>query len=770
MRTINHQVRKWIYALVVISFLTLIAVRASSGFLRTDYNIQPIYADGAGVAVHVNKPKRILGSKIEASYPVTVTFENQAVKPLTHTYEFVFESSSLLFTDIKGDEIAPRLEFENDSSFLQKSFYVRPFLPEQDSNFHVIYVKVAVDGKEIKSAFNSFEIQKTPTLISDASFIAGAILEISILLGLATWMIYALDNTEKFRKSLMERRKADLLELSLLPILDQARQLVDLDQKRASEIWDKNLVDELRRKQLTIREVDFFQAVGVALRADQLSELTDLERQYNFLFGKQKENRKESVLALVKMIEPVRDQNFGKSFFSRLPDAIKKSFFKEEIESELSLTFKLIKLWDKFDVDVKDLIITVLAQFPGKNALAALPKADLQSLSDDVSEQKLFDLANRRRLLRSEEIRKLFTQIDVHPVSHFSARGQIQNYEGDSPKTLVWLKRNDLAANPFGFDPMLYPLYPPGVARPDEWDIFLKAPPCIAVCPTAEDVYPLAALLRDDFLSTEPVFPILIHLQRENFLQAPLVTLAHAAARTWLEILPLSPDALLDLPLVSQQNLLELLCWSAGAKEALIQILQQNGLMDDSSGEVLKRKISSFESYIMPTSVPQDQFLLNWLGIRPAGLDFTCVILCLNGAIHPLVHVWCDHFGSLTHSLFQKKIIAKVIAAPSAIVTLPLSKMELSWSHQQLKNSLVGQFDLAMHPEEKKSGKFVRFYELFGPGENEDVITEKLILASSFSLARMLTLGNRLLQKHCNVPVPERYFDPDNFEVILKTA
>jgi hypothetical protein len=292
--------------------------------------------------------------------------------------------------------------------------------------------------------------------------------------------------------------------------------------------------------------------------------------------------------------------------------------------------------------------------------------------------------------------------------------------------------------------------------------------PQIAVCLAAEDVCPLGTLLREESLFLQKNFPILIFLHRESNAHTPLATLAHAAARTWLDILPFSPDALLDMSVVSQQTLLELLLWFVGAKETLINILQQKGLKDEAAGGRLKRKIAEATRHISSTEVPADQVLMTWLGIRPPHLKYTILILCLDNKSSALNSEWCEHFSSFIPELFQRGIITKALAPFSVPFSLPLPEIQLSWHEERLKQSLNSLFDAALDPERKALGVFTRFHELFGPGSTEERTTEKLISASHYSLACMLTLGNHLLHKHCEQKVPETYLSPEELEDILK--
>jgi len=767
-----HRAKGWIYGFVMVVVLILVSIRAYNAWQKTTYHTRPIEGVGEGIQISLNYPVKIPGSKIEALYPLTIGFTNQGDRSQAHTYEFIFESPTLLFTDSEGGEVASQVQITSDYAFIEESIYIRPFLAEQYPGFNRISVKVLLDGEKIETQPDFIEIKNEPLWFSYASLFAASILEVSVVLALLGLIINFIGNAQESQKELMERRNADLQELAARPILEQARRYIDLEQKRIREHWDKELTDELHKKQPVFKEVEFLQDVGRTLREGQVSELTDLVKQYNRFFGVQRKNHQESITALARMIATVETRSPTLPLFLQTWRSIfkKERFAAKVSETPLSLITNLIKLWDDFDTDVKDLMIAALDRFSEKDTLSQLPKAELQSPDGEREQKQIFDPYNRRRLLRSKEISGLFPQLVPPPPSYDTVWRQPQECQTD-PKMLDWLQQHDFAANPFGCDLRLYPAYPRSMTRPDQWESFVIFSPQIAICPTLEDVNPLAVLLREECLFALQIFPILISLQQENTTQPPLITLGHAAARSWLDVLSHSPNALLDLSLISQYTLLELLCWSLGSKETLINLLQQNGLEENVAGSVLKRRIAEFENCISSTHPLQNQVLLTWLGIRPPDLKQTGLILCLDGKPPPLAYSWCEHFSPFIPTLFQNKIITKVMASTPIVLSLSLPEIQLSWSDERLGKSLDSQFSAAMDKEVRDvMGKAIRFHELFGPGATEGETTHKLIAASGHSLARMLTLGNHLFQKHCEQEVPEKYLTPEELDDILTTT
>jgi hypothetical protein len=440
----------------------------------------------------------------------------------------------------------------------------------------------------------------------------------------------------------------------------------------------------------------------------------------------------------------------------------------------IPLISAVVRLWDDFDADVQALIVGALEELSRKIPLSEIPGAEL-------STQVFLDV-NRRRLLRVAELQRIFPQLSF-PIGYEASWLSVPKHK-DNPKIIDWLKQYALVSNPFGSDDLKnYPFYPDGFARPDQWETFLDPLSLFAYCPTAEDAKALAFLLRAECLpvrkdnqhetqvmeSKMQVFPIWVSLEHPSSSQLPLPALAHSAARSWLEILPSCPDAMLDLLLAEQQTLLELLCWSIGSNGAVISLMKRAGLKDNAAGRVMIRKISDFESKFSSAHLPQESVLFSWLKIKPPELNQTYLILP-NDDFYPKTHPWWfETFSFLIPALFLNGIVTKAMASVPMPVSLSLPEIGLSWSCKQLGLSLDHQFDAATELGEARTmGIHYHFHELFGPGATEEQTTQKLISASVHSLGRMLMLGHRLLQKHCEQEVPEKYLSTEELDAILK--
>ncbi|MEW6713299.1 MAG: hypothetical protein AB1403_25990, partial [Candidatus Riflebacteria bacterium] len=388
-------------------------------------------------------------------------------------------------------------------------------------------------------------------------------------------------------------------------------------------------------------------------------------------------------------------------------------------------------------------------------------------------------LDNRRRLLRNTEVQQIFPQL----VDSYKGKPRPLGYDAkwlhyskpvEDGKILDWLKGFSLVSNPFGvLELKNYPFYPEGSTNPDKWNDFLDPIPQLAQCPTPEDARALAYRLRAEclpvkkigtegkerFESWHYVFPVLVSFNQTLSIESPLLTITRSTAQAWLDILCLSPDAMLDLPLVEQEALLELLCWAFNSAAIVTHLLKQSGLESNTSSDLLSQKIGQFKSELTSAQLPQDAILLSWLKIRPPDLNFTYLTILFDEIPVAVKIWWLEQYSPLLSTLFLNGIITKIVSSSQGSVTFPLSVIELRlrWADSKLKESLNSQFAAAMDKaEQKEMGQDIDFRSLFGSHpavgylKDEKDTTDKLIAASNKSLARMLMLGNRLLQYHCD--------------------
>lgn len=757
-----YRIKVGLYVFVIIMVGILFGVRVYNTFQKTTYLTTPIFEDSVA-QISLSHPIRILSPRNETSYPLTLAFvRNNDALPLSRTYTVTLESPTLLFLDARGTEVTPLFQFTDAGIFAEQSIYVRPYLSEFYPQRHVITMHV-IEEQIATIHSSSIEIQTEPGWFSIFSLAASSLLEISIASALIAWIANAIDVSSTARKERVAKIREVINGLPSLSYLEQMDKVYKLEDEVKNENLDDDIGEEIQRvKYRFAEEKEFFRSLG---------EQSQQGKSIDFLAVRKLHNR--FYLS-------------GEHEYSM--EVLEKTLGQESILQETALQHisAIMKLWDGFDADAKDLIIGALKRLDQKNRLSDIPQNELL--------KHIFYIPNRRRLLRDVEIRMLFPQLvntALPPVGYDAAWRYLPQPVDDSKILLEWLGQHAFAFNPFGASIFKnYPILPEGTIPPDQWSDFLNPIPYLAHCPTPEDARALAFQLRIECLPTkkkdaegnetvtgQKVFPVLVSFNQSSHLESPLLTIVRSAAQTWLDILCLSPDAMLDLLPAEQEALLEFLCWAFGSPKTVINLLQREGLKPESGGRLLAQKIEQFQSGFSSTQLPQNAILLSWLKIRPPDLNSTYLILPLDEIPTATKMWWLEQFSPLISTLFLNGMITKAFSSSPISVSLTLSETQLNWSDQKLKTSLNSQFDAAMDKDEqRKMGQVVDFRSLFGFDssigyfESKEDTTDKLISASHNSLARLLMLGNRLLETHCAQEVPTPYLSVAELEAILKSA
>lgn len=756
-----YRVKIGLYVLIVLIVGTLFGVRVYNTLQKTNYSTEPVFQNG-DIQIFLHYPVKIFSARNDALYPLIVSFRYLGNASVPHDYEVSFRSSTLLFVDAKGMEIVPHFQFASSDLFVERIVYVRPVLSEIYPQEHWIVQRVSVDKQLTKNQPAPIEIQTEAQWFSFFSLAAASLLEMSIVSALIVWITYALDTALISRKERVAKIRETLAGLPSLPYLEQMDRVCKLQEEIKNEHLDGEVGKEIVEFKGQFKESEFFRALGEQLRQDNTPSFLEIENIYNCFFPA------KQYIERIDVLGEILDQPFNQA-------------------NTLSAMDTVMLLWDEFDVDSKDLIIGVMRRLVQKTDFASIPVAELL--------KQVFGDPNRRRLLRDVEIKALFPNPNFLPPIGYNAKWLQTPTLPPQPRVIDWLKQHELAVNPFGAgDLKNCPFYPEGSALPDNWTAFLTPVSHLAKCPTPEDARMLAFRLRAECFplkissaegqtadSKKQAFPVLVLLNQSPTIESPLITVARSAAQTWLEILCLSPDAMLDLLPAEQEAVIELLCWACGSASMTINLLKRAGLKIDRSGSLLVQKIGQFKSEFSSTQLPQDAVLLSWLKIRPPDLDSSYIILLLDEISVTVKKWWLQQLSPLISTLFLNGIVVKAISSSRNPALLPLSSIQLNWSDAQLKSSINSQFDSAMDKiKQKEMGQIVDFRSLFGSDpaigyvETEEKTTDALISASHNSLARMLTIGNRLLQYHCEHRTkdgaPEKYLYTEDLQAILNSA
>lgn len=263
----SYRIKIGLYVFVIVLVGILFIVRVNNAWQKTNYSTQVIFNDG-DIQISLHYPAKILSSKNDSAYPLTLSFYYTGDMTAPHTYEIFLQSSTLLFVDSKGTESTPRFIFTSDQKFFEQSIYVRPYLSQEYHQKHLIDISARIDGTQASVQPNPIEIEVEPHWVSFFSMAAASFLEISILGALVTWIANAIDTALNLRKELIIQIRNELNSLASLPYLEHLRAFVALEERIRNDDLENDLKDELQqiRNSFTNSEREFMRAVGEQLR------------------------------------------------------------------------------------------------------------------------------------------------------------------------------------------------------------------------------------------------------------------------------------------------------------------------------------------------------------------------------------------------------------------------------------------------------------------------------------------------------------------------
>ncbi len=721
-----------IYLGVVIAVGLLLLVRIYNAWLSSRLSEQILFREGSS-QLRVIYPQVIPGPQLQAKYPLTFIFS--AKEPRSSNLEIILSSSTLRFENEQNEPAPSRLIIPSDTLYFSVRLYLRPLIHPYPQSYEVVVRVMTPQLTESR-----ISISTKPGWYSDLSlFINLFFVEISVALALIAWLIGAIDSFEKETTERARELKSTLKDLVSFPVLERIRQYNAL---QADITPLKNVLQqEIEHVRRSVSDQEIVRELGLRLRQQvqignviTISEANRLVEQWNSHF---------------------RTENSEKIFH------LLKDLLAPSSKDTVSAFRNLMEVWDALDVNAKDLIVFLvehLLQGPGY----PISPEEKEKLSKEV-----FNTPSRRRLLRDENVRRLLP--DLYPSEPAIARAPwFEPLPEPVSPVKSWLAHHDLITHPFGFGSQaIYPFYPPGCSLPENWKDFLEPQSQIGICPTEEDALALAYALRKEAWR-RGIFPLLIDLSGIESEVPLLMVIGRILADHWIDILPLYPESLLDLNPPERQAILQLLCWSLGARESVIRLIQQRAEQFTRTHHLLCQQIAEY--IIVPNeATPSPSVFLSWLAIRPAlGMTSTYLFVFTRDSTSlALSSRWMREWHALVVVFRQYQIVVKMLQAKEDL-QMALPTISLEWTLSQLRSSLKSQFDHALSLQ-VQGQKAVGFHELFGPyGISEEQTTERLILASQNSLARMLAMGHKLIENHCKQRgVQERFLYIEDFETLL---
>jgi hypothetical protein len=525
------------------------------------------------------------------------------------------------------------------------------------------------------------------------------------------------------------------------------RRLLKLEQQAREQEWEETLLNELR----TIRQrLEHERTYHEQL----LRHASDAIRQ-----GTRAEERGDSLLELLAHLSSGEmKQHIGllQAILSPHPPA-RTPPIAQVIESALWL-------WHAYDEDGQEIVVQALLwvnRQPGGR--------------DTLREMFHTAMSKERRLLRSPQLKDIAPGMELY----YYAWPPLPPAPPHPPDSRVarWLEAHQLTGDPFNagiaeFDTMLLQTWQP----PVQWRAIKSAIPIASIAAVEADSGVAALMLRHELQSApqQTVFPVWLVLRAGERRTADqrdedghgsdnLEALAWACGETWITLLAHNPGTLFDLAEPERLVLAELLLWVASSLNALRLWLRQSGLPENAEGRMLLRRIEeAVGSEPPPTSLSRGK-LLQWLRIRPPGLQYTAIIAtCQPQADTAACWEHARPWLGATHELAQAGVMLKLVMPPPPEgYHLPpaVNRVMLAWEAEQLKAMLQARL-------KQCSGTYRRFGELFGPSplENAD---DLLIAQANGSLARLLQMGYAVVRLEVEGNSPDAFLSEADLRTVL---
>lgn len=417
-----------------------------------------------------------------------------------------------------------------------------------------------------------------------------------------------------------------------------------------------------------------------------------------------------------------------------------------------SFSWNIIEtLWKEFDIEARELIAELLIRFVTHHPT-----------EKDKIKEKIGKNHDSRRLCHNYRISITFCELSTHlqyrwlyrPIIALNLSQNIRNWLEDRENSF-YPGRAEMESEKTIKQSYYFTEHLRGIIDEPKGMVWIQTAPGsgrtalslhLAYQAWEKRLFPVR--LTWDPTETGPIAPALI------------TAMAQAAAGEWLKVLPIYPAALLDLTSSRQQEVMQFLPWALGHRDGLSAILEKGRhtpVLDDlqiERGEeewqrqmrVLQNRLRRFLADAPTPSPPTPLQLREWLGLRPAGLKGTHVILELS---RPLAESAYNELRSLAAALAEEEVYLRVIALNVPKPYLPV--VALRWTVEDLKAMLQAR----------------EVDRLFAPPALPQAL-DKLVAASHGLPRTLMMLGQLAITAHVERKPQERYLDEEDVEEAIK--
>lgn len=446
---------------------------------------------------------------------------------------------------------------------------------------------------------------------------------------------------------------------------------------------------------------------------------------------------------------------------------------EKRLKRARSIIEELLQIWDEQDVYSADFVLYGLNRF-----------LDIQSVSGYVKD-RIEASQHRRRLKRYKPLTWSDSEPEPYDWPPLIFRDEHFRY----PLLYEWLKApgSVMISNPFEPQPRADTLLLDSAITMQTrlktiWEQLVSTEPIIFTAKSSSDLISTALLAQNAFQNParyglkDICFPIFFEIPATLEGNNWLLALVHRAAEVWLDLLAYSPDAYLDMYPEERRALASWLGWHCGSPVIAVERLRQRlfrvkvGIKDQEKdkrkaqekehmGQLLLDFLAGAESTYSKENLPSLEQLLQWLSIRPFGIEKTVAILVAEKIFPPsLSQALADSSPMLSsHGIVLKQFRLEGDVQPERVSVI-------TWSKEALKEILVNRIKLTSGGRESFADLFEKPPLLPDPvsPDYDDQLAEK----AQGSLNRLLELGLAILLHHAKHFPDKPYLQEDDFKVI----
>jgi hypothetical protein len=655
----------------------------------------------------------------------------------TGPYTVTLSAVSLSFQNEKGVEIRPQLTLVSDSRISTPgTIYLepQPYIADLPSTVTIEVGVELPDGTEL--------VLPQPLLvhIESRSEVAGRLLRSAVVLVLGSAVVVIGWGYDRAKRSEDQKEKCDAKEeqnrrnlvdsigkLAASDPLMALPEYIKAERRARAENWDATLLNNLHsyRPAFENQQEIILYKLNQICGTPRQTEVPNLLNSIAEFYGGELAAHLQTIRPVL-MAQPVSNPVNGEQ-------ALQAACW----------------LWDAYDERIRTLVITVFVWASQQH---------MQEL--DRQAETAFGSIGSLRRLSSDPRLKDWGCVNQFASYEYRWPPLIKGEATDTPTVADFLRRAGFTCNPFGSgqiksDSLLFATYVP----PRDWPTIIGLQPALVFGHPALDCAIVRLLICHEVEgeTTPYVFPILCELT-EEFGESPqprvqyVRHIAHQCARTWLAFLPHNPNAWFALLPDKKRSLADMLAWHNASP---INLLQQHNLPNDAQARRFIQEMQDILASVPASAEPDEDVLLMWLAVRPAGLQYTYLLMDCPFESTAKIQTAASHLPALIDKLRESNVVLKFFAAAQTRISsvVDIEQVIIVWENEHL--------DQMLNIRVARAGQLSSyiFADLFEPEPRAGQATDLMVAAAQGSLGRLLRLGRKVTDAHAAANADKWMFD-----------